>query len=74
MIIPQYRNCRIAVSADGRLGIGLIRMLFEELEMIPEVLLFRSAMPDSRSILEQELHSLSLAPRVVFSADGYQVK
>ncbi|MEH1844859.1 MAG: hypothetical protein V7L25_07605 [Nostoc sp.] len=40
----------------------------------PEVLLFRSAMPDSRSILEQELHSLGLVPRVVFSADGYQVK
>ena len=49
-------------------------MLFEELEMIPEVLLFRSAMPDSRLILERELNSLGLAPRVAFSADGYQVK
>ncbi|MEH2160595.1 MAG: nitrogenase component 1 [Nostoc sp.] len=74
MIIPRYRNCRIAVSADGTLGIGLVRMLFEELEMIPEVLLFRSAMPDSRSILERELHSLGLNSRVIFSADGYQVK
>ncbi|MFN6539149.1 MAG: nitrogenase component 1 [Nostoc sp. EkiNYC01] len=74
MIIPRYRNCRIAVSADGTLGIGLVRMLFEELEMIPEVLLFRSAMPDSRAILERELHSLGLAPRVAFSADGYQIK
>ncbi|MEH1795176.1 nitrogenase component 1 [Nostoc sp.] len=74
MIIPRYRNCRIAVSADGTLGIGLVRMLFEELEMIPEVLLFRSAMPDSRSILERELHSLGLTSRVIFSADGYQVK
>ncbi|WP_375515427.1 nitrogenase component 1 [uncultured Nostoc sp.] len=74
MIIPRYRNCRIAVSADGTLGIGLVRMLFEELEMIPEVLLFRSAMPDSRSILERELHSLGLTSHIVFSADGYQVK
>jgi nitrogenase molybdenum-iron protein beta chain len=74
MIIPRYRNCRIAVSADGTLGIGLVRMLFEELEMIPEVLLFRSAMTDARAILERELHSLGIAPLVAFSADGYQVK
>jgi nitrogenase molybdenum-iron protein beta chain len=74
MIIPRYRNCRIAVSADGTLGIGLVRMLFEELEMIPEVLLFRSAMRESRSILEKELQSMGLSPRVAFSADGYQIK
>lgn len=74
MIIPRYRNCRVAVSTDGTLGIGLVRMLFEELEMIPEVLLFRSEMRDSRSLLEKELQSLGISPRVVFSADGYQIK
>jgi len=74
MIIPRYRNCRIAVSADGTMGIGLVRMLFEELEMIPEVLLFRSGMRESRSILERELQSMGISPRVVFSADGYQIK
>lgn len=74
MIIPRYRNCRVAVSVDGTLGIGLVRMLFEELEMIPEVLLFRSAMRESRSILERELQSLGISPRVAFSADGYQIK
>lgn len=74
MIIPRYRNCRVAVSADATLGIGLVRMLFEELEMIPEVLLFRSAMRESRSILEQELQSMGISPRLVFSADGYQIK
>ncbi len=63
-----------AVSADGTLGIGLVRMLFEELEMIPEVLLFRSTMRESRSILEQELQSMGISPRLVFSADGYQIK
>ena len=73
MIIPRYRNCRVAVSADGTLGIGLIRMLFSELEMIPEVLLFRSSMTESRKILERELQSLGISPRVVFSADGYQI-
>ncbi|WP_427162105.1 nitrogenase component 1 [Aliinostoc sp. HNIBRCY26] len=74
MIIPRYRNCRIAVSADGTMGIGLVRMLFEELEMIPEVLLFRSGMRESRPILERELQSMGISPRVVFSADGYQIK
>ena len=74
MIIPRYRNCRVAVSTDGTLGIGLVRMLFEELEMIPEILLFRSAMPDSRSVLDRELQSLGLTPRVAYSADGYQIK
>ncbi len=74
MIVPRYRNCRIAISADATQGIGLVRMLFEELEMIPEALLFRSGTPESRSVLEQELHSLGISPRVVFSADGYQIK
>ncbi|MEA5574404.1 nitrogenase component 1 [Calothrix sp. UHCC 0171] len=74
MIIPRYRNCRVAVSADGTIGIGLVRMLFEELEMIPELLLFRSAMPEARGILEQELQSMGISPKVVFSADGYQIK
>ncbi|AKB37956.1 Nitrogenase vanadium-cofactor synthesis protein VnfN [Methanosarcina siciliae C2J] len=74
MMIQRYRNCRVAVSADATLGIGLTRMLFEELEMIPELLLFRSSMPDSQLLLENELKDMGISPRVVFSADGYQVK
>lgn len=74
MMIQRYRNCRVAVSADATLGIGLIRMLFEELEMIPELLLFRSSIPDSQLLLKNELKDMGISPRVVFSADGYQVK
>jgi nitrogenase molybdenum-iron protein alpha/beta subunit len=74
MMIPRYRNCRVAVSADASMGIGLIRMLFEELEMIPELLLFRSSMPDSRSLLYNELKDMGISPKAVFSADGYQIK
>jgi light-independent protochlorophyllide reductase B subunit len=74
MMIPRYRNCKVAVSADATLGIGLIRMLFEELEMIPELLLFRSSMPHSRLLLENELKDTGISPKVVFSADGYQIK
>jgi light-independent protochlorophyllide reductase B subunit len=74
MMIQRYRNCRVAVSADATLGIGLTRMLFEELEMIPELLLFRSALPDSQFLLENELKDMGISPNIVFSADGYQVK
>lgn len=74
MIIPRYRNCRVAVSADTTIGIGLIRMLFEELEMIPELLLFRSGCPEARAILDSELKSLGISPKVAFSVDGYQVR
>ena len=74
MIIPRYRNCRVAISADATIGIGLVRMIFEELEMIPELLLFKSDMPESKRILERELDDLGISPKVAFSIDGYQIK
>jgi nitrogenase molybdenum-iron protein alpha/beta subunit len=74
MIIPRYRNCRIAVSADCTIGIPLVRMLFQELEMIPELLLFRSDSPHARDLLQRELSDLGISPDVVFSADGWKIK
>ncbi|BBB89811.1 MAG TPA: nitrogenase component 1 [Methylomusa anaerophila] len=74
MIIPRYRNCKIAVVADATIGIGLVRMLYEELEMIPELLLIKSDSPYVRKLLGQELNALGIRPKVVFGADGYQIK
>ncbi|MDD1762072.1 MAG: nitrogenase associated protein N [Methanothrix sp.] len=74
MIIPRYRNCKVALSVDATLGIGLVRMLFEELEMIPEVILFRSDREEARALLEEELKSLDISPKVAFGVDGYQIK
>lgn len=74
MIIPRYRNCRIAISADATMGIGLVRMLFKELEMIPEVILLRSSNNEIREILDKELKELNIAPKVAFGVDGYQIK
>jgi len=74
MIIPRYHNCKIAICADSTIGIGLIRMLFEELEMIPELLLFKSGTPQARKVLEMELDDLGISPRVGFWVDGYQMK
>ena len=74
MIIPRYRNCKIAISADATMGIGLVRMLFNELEMIPEVILIRSNNSESIKILEKELVDLGIKPKVAFGIDGYQIK
>ncbi len=74
MIIPRYRNLRVAVSADATFGIGLMRMLFEELEMLPELLLIRSGGREAAKILEREVKSLGISPGVVFDADGYKIR
>ena len=74
MIIPRYRNCHVAVSADATYGIGLIKMLFEELEMIPDVILIRSGNKYSKKLLKRELESMNLSPLVAFEADGYVIK
>jgi light-independent protochlorophyllide reductase B subunit len=74
MIIPRYRNCRIAVSADATFAIGLTRMLFEELEMLPELILMRSGRPEAKAVLAAELEDLGISPKKAFKVDGYQIK
>ena len=74
MMIPRYRNARVAVSADASMTIALVRMLFEELEMIPDLLLVRSSSKEAKSALDAELNSLRISPRVAFGVDGYKVK
>jgi nitrogenase molybdenum-iron protein alpha/beta subunit len=74
MIIPRYRNAKVAVSADASMTIGLVRMLFEELEMIPDLLLVRSNSKQAKSVLDAELASLGISPRVAFGVDGFKVK
>jgi nitrogenase molybdenum-iron protein alpha/beta subunit len=74
MMIPRYRNCRVALSADMTFGIGLLRMLFAELEMIPEVLIFKSASPQGEKLLEAELTDMGISPDIALDADGYQIK
>lgn len=74
MMIPRYRNARVAVSADASMAIGLARMLFEELEMIPDLLLVRSNSKEAKSALEAELSRLHISPPVAFGVDGYKVK
>jgi nitrogenase molybdenum-iron protein alpha/beta subunit len=74
MIIPRYRNAKVAISADASMTIGLVGMLFEELEMIPDLLLIRSNSKQARAVLEAELGRLGISPRVAFGIDGFKVK
>lgn len=74
MMIPRYRNCRVALSADMTLGVGMVRMLFEELEMIPELLIFKSSSEQGERLLELELADMGISPKVILDADGYQIK
>jgi light-independent protochlorophyllide reductase B subunit len=74
MIIPRYRNAHVAISADASMAIAMTRMLFEDLEMVPDLLLIRSNSPQARALLDLELGRLGIAPRVAFGVDGYQVK
>jgi nitrogenase molybdenum-iron protein beta chain len=73
MIIPRYRNCRVAISADATLAIPLVRTLYLELEMIPEIVLLKGSSPEARGLLERELGDLGISPLVVFDADGWAI-
>lgn len=74
MIIPRYKNCHVALSADSTFGIGMLRMLFEELEMIPDVLLLRSDNQQAKELLQNQLDEMGLSPQIAFGADGYVIK
>lgn len=74
MIIPRYRNCRVAVVTDATFGTGLVRMLFEELEMIPTLILLRSGSEEMKNHLLHEIEEMGIRAKVAFSADGYQIK
>lgn len=73
MMIPRYRNARVAVSADATFGVSTLRMLFSELEMIPEAVLLRSGGAHAKDILERECKELGISPRIVWNADGHAI-
>lgn len=74
MIVPRYRNARVAISGDASMVTGLLRMVFEDLEMIPEVLLVRSDSRQGRALLERELEALGIRPQIAFGVDGFKIK
>lgn len=63
-----------AVVADATLGIPLLRLITEDLEMIPCLVCLRSGQAGAREILERELADLALDPKVVVNTDVYRAK
>jgi nitrogenase molybdenum-iron protein alpha/beta subunit len=63
-----------AIISDATIGIPLVRFLFEELEMTPELICLWSSQPQAREILQREVKSLGLSPKIVYNTDVYKVK
>jgi nitrogenase molybdenum-iron protein alpha/beta subunit len=63
-----------AIIADATIGIPLVRFVTEEMEMTPVLVALYSSAGQVRHLLEHELHSLHLHPKVVFGTDVYQTR
>jgi nitrogenase molybdenum-iron protein alpha/beta subunit len=63
-----------AIVADATVGIPLVRFVTEEMEMTPELVALYTASRPVRDLLEQELQSLKLSPKVVYGTDVYKTR
>jgi len=63
-----------AIVADATVGIPLVRFVTEEMEMTPALVALYSSKQPVRDLLDQELHSLSLKPQVVYGTDVYKTR
>jgi nitrogenase molybdenum-iron protein alpha/beta subunit len=63
-----------AIVADATVGIPLVRFVTEEMEMTPELVALYSSERQVRELLEGELKSLGLSPKVVFGTDVYKTR
>lgn len=63
-----------AIVADATIGIPLVRFVTEEMEMTPELVALYTSQRPVRELLERELNSLGLAPKVVYGTDVYRTR
>jgi nitrogenase molybdenum-iron protein alpha/beta subunit len=63
-----------AIVADATVGIPLVRFVTEEMEMTPELVALYSSARPVRELLERELGSLGLTPKVVYGTDVYRTR
>ena len=63
-----------AIVADATIGIPLVRFVTEEMEMTPELIALYTSQRPVRELLEQELKSLKLNPKVVYGTDVYKTR
>jgi nitrogenase molybdenum-iron protein alpha/beta subunit len=63
-----------AIVADATIGIPLVRFVTEEMEMTPELVALYTSQRPMRELLERELQSLGLNPKVVYGTDVYKTR
>ncbi|MDD1684875.1 MAG: hypothetical protein LUQ19_03180 [Methanoregula sp.] len=63
-----------AIVADATVGIPLVRFVTEDMEMTPAFVALYSSQRPVRDLLEAELNSLSLTPKVVYGTDVYRTR
>jgi nitrogenase molybdenum-iron protein alpha/beta subunit len=63
-----------AIVADATVGIPLVRFVTEEMEMTPELVALYTSQRPVRELLEQELKSLKINPKVVYGTDVYKTR
>jgi nitrogenase molybdenum-iron protein alpha/beta subunit len=63
-----------AIVADATVGIPLLRFISEDLEMIPQLICLKSGLPEAKEIVEREIETLKLSPKLIYDADVYQAK
>lgn len=63
-----------AIVADATVGIPLVRFVTEEMEMTPELVALYTSHRSVRELLERELKSLGLNPKVVYGTDVYKTR
>jgi nitrogenase molybdenum-iron protein alpha/beta subunit len=63
-----------AIVADATIGIPLVRFVTEEMEMTPDLVALYSSSREARELLEGELKSVGLTPKVVYGTDVYKTR
>jgi nitrogenase molybdenum-iron protein alpha/beta subunit len=63
-----------AIVADATVGIPLVRFVTEEMEMTPELVALYTGNRPVRDLLERELESLKLSPKIVYGTDVYTTR
>lgn len=63
-----------AIVADATVGIPLVRFVTEEMEMTPELVALYTSQRPVRELLERELKSLGLNPKIVYGTDVYKTR
>ncbi len=63
-----------AIVADATIGVPLTRFVTEEMEMTPELVALYTSHRTVRELLEKEIQSLGITPRVIFGTDVYKTR